>query len=462
MQNEQTEKTEHTERKENKMGYMPVGKLVFSMSLPMIISMLVQACYNIIDSIYISRFSEDALAAVSYAFPAQNLMIGFATGVGVGVNALLSRSLGEKNYERANRSAGNGLLLSSASFLLFLLFGLFGARWFISFQTKTPAIIDYGTDYLSVCCCFSFGIFGEVLFERYMQATGRTLLTMFTQGLGAVCNIILDPVFIFGWFGLPAMGAKGAAIATVIGQIVAFVLAVILNHFKNPEVQLTKSAFRPEKTVIGQILEIGVPSILMMAVGSLMTTGMNKILNKFSDLAVTVFGVYFKLQSFAFMPVFGLNNGVIPIIAFNYGARHKKRMLSAVKIGCLAATGFMMLGLLVMQLLPAQALSLFDASEEMLEIGVPALRIISISYIFAGICIAISSVFQALGHGTYSTIVSVARQLLILLPVAWLFSLTGKLNMVWLAFPIAEIMSITVTLLLFFRLYKKVIRDIPD
>ncbi|MCQ2420466.1 MAG: MATE family efflux transporter [Clostridia bacterium] len=449
-------------QKENKMGYMPVGKLVFTMSLPMIISMLVQACYNIIDSIYISRFSEEALAAISYAFPAQNLMIGFATGVGVGVNALLSKSLGEKNYDRANRTAGNGLLLSTVSYILFLLFALFGAQWFISFQTKTETIIRYGTEYLTICCGFSFGIFGEILFERYMQATGRTLLTMFTQGLGAVVNIVLDPIFIFGYFGLPAMGAKGAAIATVIGQILAFLLAVILNHFKNPDVNLSAAALKPEKFIIGRILEVGIPSILMMAVGSLMTTGMNKILNKFSDLAVTVFGVYFKLQSFIFMPVFGLNNGVIPIIAFNYGARHRKRMLSAIKIGVIAATGFMILGILVMQLLPAQALSLFEASEEMLAIGVPALRIISISYIFAGACIAISSVFQALGHGTYSTIVSVARQLLILLPMAYLFSLTNNLNMVWLAYPIAEIMSITVTLLLFFRLYKKTIRDLPD
>lgn len=450
------------ELKENKMGYMPVGKLVFSMSLPMIISMLVQACYNIIDSIYISRFSEEALAAVSYAFPAQNLMIGFATGVGVGVNALLSKSLGEKNYKKVNKAAGNGLLLAVASYLIFLVFGLLGAKWFISFQTATESVIEYGTQYLSVCCCFSFGIFGEVLFERYMQSTGRTIYTMFTQGIGAICNIILDPIFIFGYLGFPAMGAKGAAVATVIGQIIAFVIAVILNHLKNPEVKLDKEAFLPERHTIGTILEVGIPSILMMAVGSFMTTGMNKILNRFSDLAVTVFGVYFKLQSFVFMPIFGLNNGVIPIVAFNYGARHKKRMMKAVKIACLAASGFMAFGLLVMQLFPATALSLFDASEEMLAIGVPALRIISISYIFAGICIALGSVFQALGHGTYSTIVSIARQLLILLPVAYLFSLTGKLNMVWLAFPIAEIMSITVTLILFARIYKNVIKDIPD
>lgn len=447
---------------ENKMGYMPMGKLVFSMALPMIISMLVQACYNVIDSIYISRFSEEALAAVSYAFPAQNLMIGFATGVGVGVNSLLSRFLGEKSYDHANRVAGNGFLLVCGSYLLFLLFGLFGARWFIAFQTETESIIQYGTDYLQVCCCWSFGVFGGILFERYMQATGRTLLTMYTQGIGALCNIILDPIFIFGYFGLPALGAKGAAIATVIGQIISCILAVLLNWKKNPDVQLTRAAFVPDRSIIGRIIEIGVPSILMMAVGSVMTTCMNKILHQFSDLAVSVFGVYFKLQSFVFMPVFGLNNGVIPIIAFNYGARHRKRMMSAVKIGILTATGFMMLGLLIMQVFPAQALSLFDASEEMLAIGIPALRIISISYIFAGACIAISSVFQALGHGTYSTIVSVARQLVILLPAAYLLSRTGKLNMVWLSFPIAEIMSITVTLLLFRYLYQSTIREIPD
>lgn len=450
------------EIKENKMGYMPVGKLVFTMSLPMIISMLVQACYNIIDSIYISRFSEEALAAVSYAFPAQNLMIGFATGVGVGVNAVLSKSLGEKNYKGVNKAAGNGLLLAVVSYVLFLIFGLFGANWFISFQTETQSIIEYGTDYLSVCCCFSFGIFGEVLFERYMQSTGRTIYTMFTQGIGAICNIILDPIFIFGYLGFPAMGAKGAAIATVIGQIIAFLIAVVLNALKNPEVKLDKDAFVPDRHIIGRILEVGIPSILMMAVGSLMTTGMNKILHRFSDLAVTVFGVYFKLQSFVFMPIFGLNNGVIPIVAFNYGARHKKRMVKAVKVACFAASGFMAFGLLIMQVFPAQALSLFDASPAMLEIAVPALRIISTSYIFAGICIALGSVFQALGHGTYSTIVSIARQLLILLPTAYLFSLSGKLNLVWLAFPIAEIMSITVTIILFVRIYRNVIKEIPD
>ena len=363
-------------REENKMGYMPMGKLVFSMSLPMIISMLVQACYNIVDSIYISRFSEAALAAVSYAFPAQNLMIGFATGVGVGVNSLLSKSLGEKNYERANRAAGNGFLLAVASYILFLLFGLFGSRWFIAFQTNTPEIIAAGDDYLTVCCCFSFGIFGEILFERYMQATGRTLLTMFTQGLGAVCNIVLDPIFIFGYFGLPAMGAKGAAVATVIGQIIAFILAVILNHFKNPEVELKAAAFKPEGSVMWRILEVGIPSILMMAVGSLMTTGINKILNKFSDLAVTVFGVYFKLQSFIFMPVFGLNNGMVPIISYNYGARQKERVLKTFRLSVITGMCIMACGTLIFELLPNVLLGFFNASEDMIAIGVPALRII--------------------------------------------------------------------------------------
>ena len=450
------------QQKENKMGYMPMWQLIVSMSLPMVIAMLVQACYNIVDSIYISRYSDAALAAVSYAFPAQNLMIGCATGIGVGVNSLLSRSLGEKNYKRANRCAGNGLILALFGYLIFLVFGLFFAGRFISFQTKTADIIECGREYLSVCCVFSFGIFGEILFERLMQATGRTLLTMFTQGIGAIFNIVLDPVFIFGYFGLPAMGAKGAAIATILGQIIAFIIAVILNHTKNLEVKLTRDAFHLEGDIVGRILEVGIPSILMVGIGSLMTTGMNKILNKFSDLAVTVFGVYFKLQSFAFMPVFGLNNGVIPVIAFNYGAGHKKRMISAVKIACIIATGFMCIGLIIMQIFPAQALLLFDANEEMLSIGVPALRTISLSFIFAGVCIALSSVFQALGHGKYSAIVSAARQLLILLPVAYLFSLTGKLELVWLSFPIAELMSITVSLALYIRIYKKVIKCLPD
>ena len=448
--------------RENKMGTMPLGRLILTMSLPMILSMLVQACYNIIDSIFIARFSEDALAAVSYAFPAQNLMIGVATGTGVGINALLSRSLGEKDFDRANRTAGNGIFLAACSTILFVILGLTLSGTFIAFQTTTPAVIEYGRQYLTICCCLSFGIFGEITFERLMQATGRTLLTMYTQGIGAIINIILDPIFIFGYFGVPPMGAAGAAMATVIGQICAFVLAVILNHKYNHDIKLTKSVFKPDKGIIGKIYAVGVPSILMMCIGSVMTTGMNKILNSFSDLAASVFGVYFKLQSFAFMPVFGLNNGVIPVVAYNYGAKKRKRMTGAVKIACIAASGFMAVGLLIMQVFPAQALMLFDASEEMMTLGIPALRTISLSFIFAGICIALGSVFQALGRGTYSMYVSLARQIVVLLPVAYLFSLTGNLNLVWLAFPIAEIMSITMSILLYARIYKKVISKIPE
>ncbi len=445
---------------ENKMGTMPIGKLIITMSLPMIISMLVQALYNVVDSVFIAQYSKDSLAAVSYAFPAQNLMIGFATGTGVGMNALLSKSLGEKNHEKANKVAGNGLLLGGFAYMIFLIFGLFFAEAFLRFQTSTPAVIEEGRRYLSICCIASFGIYGEIMFERLMQSTGKTLLTMFTQGLGAIVNIILDPIFIFGYFGVPAMGAAGAAIATVIGQIASFILAVILNHKFNPEIRLSRHCFKPDWGIIGNIYAIAIPSILMMGIGSVMTTGMNKILNGFSDLAASVFGVYFKLQSFIFMPIFGLNNGVIPVIAFNYGARKRKRMLDAIKVAALIAVSFMLLGLLLMQVFPAQALMLFDAEEDMLSIGIPALRTISLSFVFAGVCIVIGSSFQALGKGVYSMLVSFARQIVVLLPAAYLFSLSGNVNMVWWAFPIAEIVSLAASVGLFIYLYKKTISKI--
>ncbi len=449
-------------QKENKMGTMPLFKLIVTMSLPMILSMLVQACYNIVDSIFIARYSSNALAAVSYAFPAQNLMIGVATGTGVGINALLSRSLGQKNLEKANRTAGNGIILALLSALVFLIFGLTASEAFIAFQTDTPEVIKFGREYLMICCGLSFGIFGEITFERLMQSTGRTLLTMFTQGLGAIINIILDPILIFGLLGFPEMGIAGAALATVIGQIVAFILAVILNQKYNTDIRLTKETFRLRAPIVGEIYKVGVPSILMMCIGSVMTTGMNKILNTFSDLAASVFGVYFKLQSFVFMPIFGLNNGVIPIIAYNYGAQKRKRMTGSIKLATAAATLFMCIGLFIMQVFPAQALMLFDADEAMLSIAVPALRTISLSFLFAGVCIALGSVFQALGYGIYSMIVSFARQIAVLLPVAYLFSLTGKLNLVWYAFPIAEIMSVLVTTVLFLRIYKRIISKIPE
>ena len=448
--------------KENKMGVMPMGRLILSMSVPMILSMLVQALYNVVDSVFVARYSQDALAALSYSFPAQNLMIGTATGTGVGVNALLSKSLGEKNFDKANKTAANGILLAMFGSVLFFLFGLFFAEPFITFQTKTPSIIAEGRTYLSIVTMLSFGIFGEIMFERLMQSTGKTIYTMFTQGIGAIINIILDPIMIFGLLGCPQMGVAGAAYATVIGQIVAFVLGIVFNHKYNPEVRLYAKNFKPDFGIIGRIYAVGIPSIIMVGIGSVMTTAMNKILNGFSDVAASVFGVYFKLQSFAFMPIFGMNNGMVPIIAYNYGAQKRKRMLHAVRLGCIIATCFMGIGLLLMQCIPAELFALFDAGEDMLAIGVPALRIISISFVFAGVCIALSSVFQALGKGIYSMYISFARQLVVLVPAAYLLSLSGNVNAVWWSFPIAEIASIAVSLLLFRHVYKTIIAKIPE
>ena len=452
-------------QKENKMGVMPVGRLILNMSLPMILSMLVQALYNIVDSVYVSRVSEAALTAVSLSFPAQNLMIGLATGTGVGVNALLSRALGAKDSDRANRVAENGVFLALVGYAVFLIFGLFASRAFIAAQTSQPEIIQYGEDYLSVVCCLSFGLFGQVMFERLMQATGRTIYTMYTQGVGAIINIILDPIFIFN-FG---MGVKGAAIATVIGQIVAFILAAVINHHKNHDVKLKLREFRPSGEIIGHIYSIGFPSVIMMAIGSVMTFLMNKILILYTtgkETSATVFGVYFKLQSFFFMPLFGLNNATISIIAYNYGARKPQRITKTLKISCTAALCIMTVGLLVFQFFPNVLLNLFDATEMMLVIGVPALRIIASTFIVAGVCIALGSVFQALGYGIYSMLVSLARQLLVLLPAAWILARLGQSvgndNLVWLSFPIAELVSLAVTLLLFGRLYRKVIRELPD
>lgn len=439
------------------MGYMPIFKLVVNMSLPMIISMLVQALYNVVDSMFVSRVSENALTAVSLAFPAQNLMIGVATGTAVGVNALLSKSLGEKNYKRANQIAENGIFLSFIGFLIFLIFGLFGTEVFFRTQTDIEDIISSGVDYLRVCSCFSFGIFGQIIFERLMQSTGRTFYTMITQGVGAIINIVLDPIFIFGYFGLPAMGAKGAAIATVIGQIIAFIIAVILNKKKNTDIDLKLKEFRPNLKIIGRIYSIGIPSIIMVAVGSIMTFSINKIVIAFTETAAAVFGVYFKLQSFVFMPLFGMNNGVIPIISFNYGARNKQRVMKTIGVAILFALFFMAIGLASMQILPKELLSIFNASDQMIKIGVPALKTISISYIFAGFSVVLISVFQAFGKGLFSMSISIARQLVVLVPCAYLLSKTGELDNVWWAFPIAEVMSVFVAGAFFIYLYKKVI-----
>lgn len=449
-----------SELKENKMGVMPIDKLIISMSLPIMASMLVQALYNIVDSVFVSRISENALTALSLCFPIQNLMIAVGAGTSVGVNALLARSLGEKDYKKVNQIAENAVLLVILSYIAFLLIGLFGAEAFFRSQTDIEEIIVYGKQYLSICCCWSVGIFFQLTFERMLQATGKTIYTMYTQGIGAIVNIILDPILIFGLLGLPAMGVVGAALATVIGQTVAGVLAVILNQKKNLEVRISMKGFRPNGQIIGQIYAIGVPSIIMQAIGSIMNYGMNCILISFTSTATAVFGAYFKLQSFIFMPVFGLNNGVIPIIAFNYGAAKRDRVIKTIKHSVYYAVGIMIVGLILFQTIPSTLLMMFDASETMLAIGVPALRIVSLSFLFAGFCIACGCAFQAMGYAFYSMIVSVARQLVVLLPVAFFLASFGNVNLVWWAFPIAELMSLAMTTICMIRLYKNVISKI--
>ena len=447
-------------QQENKMGVMPVNRLILTMSLPMILSMLVQALYNIVDSMFVSRLSENALTAVSLAFPAQNLMIAVATGTGVGVNAALSRSLGERNFDRANKIADHAVFLAIASYAVFAVLGLFFSRQFFLWQTDIEEIVDQGTDYLRICTLFSFGLFLEIACERLLQSTGKTIYSMYTQGLGAIINIIFDPIMIFGLFGFPKMGVAGAAAATVFGQILAAVLGIFLNKTRNQEIHVSFRGFRPNSEIIRHIYSVGIPSIIMSSIGSVMTFGMNKILIGFTSTATAVFGVYFKLQSFVFMPVFGLNNGTVPIIAYNYGAAKPDRILKTLKLAICYAVGIMLIGFAVFQLLPDKLLLIFEASENMLNIGVPALRIISVSFLFAGYCIVCSSMFQALGHGLLSLLVSVFRQLLVLLPSAFMLSKIGGLDLVWYSFPIAEICSIFFSTYFLRHVYKKEIEPL--
>lgn len=445
-------------QRENKMGVMPVNKLLVTMALPMIVSMLVQAMYNIVDSIFVSRICEDALTAVSLAFPMQNLMIAVSSGTGVGMNALLSRSLGAKEFDNANEAARQGLFLAGCSYLAFLLFGIFGVRMFMRSQTDIEAIVDYGTTYLTIICLVSFGLFFQMTMERILQGTGRTMYSMISQTTGAVINIILDPILIFGLFGLPGFGIAGAAIATVFGQVVAGLLATWLNLHKNPDITLRLKGFRPRLQVIKRIYSVGLPSILMMSISSIMTYGMNRILIAFTSTATAVFGVYFKLQSFIFMPIFGMNNGMVPIVAYNYGARKPHRITKTVKLAMLYAECIMLAGFAVFQLKPDLLLRMFNASEEMMGIGVVALRVISLSFLLAGICIIGSSSLQALGHGLFSMLISFGRQLLVLLPAAYLLAQTGNLDLVWYSFPIAEIASLALTTTFLLRVYRKSIR----
>ena len=447
---------------ENKMGTMPVSKLLFTMSLPMMISMLVQALYNIIDSIFVAQISEAALTAVSLAFPIQNLMIAVSAGTCVGVNALLSRSLGEGRRDAANLTAVNGVFLSLLSYLAFAFLGLFFSRIYFSAQTTNPEIIELGIEYLTICTVLGFGIFGEMMFERLLQSTGRTIYNMYSQGAGAIINIILDPILIFGLFGAPKMGIQGAALATVIGQIIAMIMSYLFNKKKNTDIKLSFQGFRPHGATIRTIYEVGVPSMIMQSIGSAMLLGMNKILITFSETAVSVLGVYFKLQSFIFMPIFGLNNGMIPIIAYNHGAQKKKRITQTIKLSIISAVSIMLVGLIIFQIFPRELLLMFNASEHMLEVGVPALKIISLSFLFAGYCIIVGSVFQALGNGVYSLIVSVIRQLIGILPLAYIFANAFGLHSVWWSFPLAELLSLVFSTILFIRIYRLKIKPIGE
>lgn len=448
-------------QKENKMGVMPVGKLLFTMSLPIMISMLVQALYNVVDSMFVARVSENALTALSIAFPIQNLMIAVSVGLGVGLNAVVSRALGAKDTKGVNRAATNGIMLMFICGLIFMLGGATLVRPYFEMQTDIEEIVTSGIDYTSIVMMGSMGVFMQILFERLLQSTGRTMLTMFSQGIGAIINIIFDPIFIFGYFGFPKMGVAGAAYATVLGQWIAALLGLILNIRMNPEVSINMKGFRPHGATIRLILSIGIPSVVMQSIGSVMTFLMNQILIAFSSTAVAVFGVYFKLQSFVFMPVFGLTNGTVPIVAYNFGARKGDRMKKTIQYSVYAAIAIMICGALIFQSIPDKLLMLFDASDEMLRVGVPALRIISLGFPLAGFGIGAGAVFQALGFSVYSMVISLIRQLVVLIPCAYLISmLTGDVTGVWWAFVVAEVVSLTVSALYLRRVNRDVIQTL--
>lgn len=451
-----------TQQNENKMGTMPVGKLLISMSLPMMISMFVQSLYNIVDSIFVAQISENALTAVSLAFPIQNLLIAVGVGTGVGINSLLSRRLGEGRHDEVSKVALNGIFLTFLSFLVFMVIGFFVPRPYFESQTDNVEIIEYGVSYMRICLIASVGLFGSMTFERLLQSTGRTLLSMVSQMVGTVFNLVFDPLLIFGMYGFPKLGIAGAAIATVLGQIAAMIVSFILNLRKNNEINFSLKGFKPNGAIIKDIYSVGVPSILLSSIGSIMVYFLNLILGAFSTTAIAVFGVYFKLQSFIFMPVFGLNNGAVPIIAYNYGAKKKIRILKAISFSSIAAFAIMFVGMILFEIFPQQLLMWFNASEEMLFIGTKALRIIALHFPLAAFCIIFGCVFQALGKGIQSMVVSFVRQLIVLLPVAWLLSLTGNVNSVWWAFPIAEGSSLLLSIIFLKQIYTKLIKPIEN
>lgn len=448
----------------NKMGVMPIKKLVFNMSVPMMLSMFVQSLYNIVDSIFVSRISEDALTAVSVAFPLQSLLIAVGAGTGVGINAMLSKALGEKDSKKANKTACNGGFIYVLSYLVFLVLGLTVVRSFYEGQVDESGaqIVELGVDYLSVVMVFSFGLFAQFFFERLLTSTGKTFYSMISQLCGAITNIILDPIMIFGLFGMPKLGVAGAAVATVIGQCVAGLIAFIFNIKFNTEVKLSYKGFKPSGKVIGGIYAVGLPSIIMQSIGSIMVYCIDIILLGFTSTATAVFGVYFKLQSFFFMPIFGLNNGITPIIAYNYGAKNRKRMLKTIKLSMVIAGALMSIGILGFEIIPDKLLGIFKASDDMIKIGTTALRIIAVHFFVAWFCIIAGTVFQALGKAVYSLIVSVMRQLVVLVPAAFILAKVGGLNAVWWAFPIAEVMSLAISVICLINIYKKIIKPLPE
>ena len=451
------------ETKENKMGTMPVKKLILNMSLPMIISMMVQALYNVVDSIFVAQLSEEALTAVTLVFPMQNFIIALATGTGVGFNVLLSQGLGEKNYEKSDSAANAGVFLVLINTIIFVLIGLFGAVPFITSQTNDAAIQADAIIYLQIISFLSTGSFLQITGERLLQATGRTILSMISQIVGAVANIILDPIMIFGLFGCPKLGVAGAAYATVIGQFIAAAVGLFLNVKYNKEIHLSiKQILRPRMRIIKPIYFIAIPSILMVSIGSVMTYAMNIILIAFSTTAAAVFGVYFKLQSFFFLPVFGLNNGLIPVLSYNYGAMNKKRIDEALRFSLALAFGIMLAGTLLLEVIPGVLLDMFNAADDMKSMGIIALRTIAIHFPLAAIGIVLSSVFQAFAQSIYSLIISVMRQLVVLIPAAWLLAQTGDVNNVWWSFFIAEIISFITSIYFFKKVYNSTIRPIES
>jgi len=451
------------ENRENKMGVMPVGKLLVSMSLPMMASMLVMALYNIVDSVFVARISENALTALSMAFPVQNLMVAISAGLGVGLNAVLSRALGAKDHESVKRAAANGVFLLLICAVSFMLIGATCTRMYYEAQTDIVDIVENGVTYTSIVTVGSIGLFMGIFFERMLQSTGRTVYTMICQLTGSVINIVMDPILIFGLLGFPKLGVAGAALATILGQIVGACVGLFFCITRNPEISLSMKGFKPDGAMIKRILTIGVPSVIMQSIGSVCTFLMNQILIAFSATAVAVFGVYFKLQSFVFMPIFGMNNGTVPIVAYNYGARKPQRMMQAIRYSITAAISIMIVGTTVFWVATEQLLSIFDASQEMLRIGVPALRIISLSFPVAGFCIGAGTVFQALGYSIYSMINSLVRQLVVLIPCAFVIGkVTGDVTMVWYSFVIAEVFSLTLSVIFFRRIYKNVIKPLGE